>query len=201
MTLALWPGRGMSSAPSSSTSSARVATVQATVSERHAALEQARCRMLVQTRCVMLAQLLSWGFMNGALRGRAGGLEGGPKGGRARARALSPERRREIARRASAARWDGQLPEVVRSLFWEYRFEDLRLADHRDLLLTKVLTYGGPKEVQWLRRRLGDAAIKTWIYEREGRGLTIAQMRRWVPERTARSWQRRSAGAQIWEQR
>lgn len=34
--------------------------------------------------------------------GRIGGL----KGGDARARALSPERRREIARRAAAARWD-----------------------------------------------------------------------------------------------
>jgi len=33
------------------------------------------------------------------------GRRGGPKGGPARARALSPERRRQIARRAAAARW------------------------------------------------------------------------------------------------
>lgn len=33
--------------------------------------------------------------------GRAGGL----KGGRARAKALTPEQRREIAQRAAAARW------------------------------------------------------------------------------------------------
>ena len=139
--------------------------------------------------------------MKHSLRGRPGGLEGGPKGGRARARALSPERRREIARSASAARWDGRLPEVLRWLFWEYRFEDLRMADHRDLLLTKVLTYGGPKEVQWLRRRFGDLTIRNWIYTRQGHSLTVAQMRRWVPERTARSWQRESPGDAIWEQR
>jgi hypothetical protein len=36
---------------------------------------------------------------------RAIGARGGQKGGRARARALSPEERRDIARKAAAARW------------------------------------------------------------------------------------------------
>ena len=34
-----------------------------------------------------------------------GGLAGGRKGGRARAEALTPERRREIARKAVLTRW------------------------------------------------------------------------------------------------
>ena len=34
------------------------------------------------------------------------GRRGGEKGGRARARSLTPERRREIARLAAKARWD-----------------------------------------------------------------------------------------------
>jgi hypothetical protein len=37
--------------------------------------------------------------------GKRGGLAGGPKGGRARADALTPERRREIARKAVLTRW------------------------------------------------------------------------------------------------
>jgi hypothetical protein len=37
--------------------------------------------------------------------GRRGGLAGGRKGGRARAEALTPERRREIARKAVLTRW------------------------------------------------------------------------------------------------
>ena len=40
-----------------------------------------------------------------ALLGRMGGKKGGPKGGRARAKKLSAERRREIARKAAQARW------------------------------------------------------------------------------------------------
>src|SRR4051794_37155472 len=41
--------------------------------------------------------------------GRLGGLKGGPLGGRARAAALSPRERAEIARRAAAVRW-GRTP-------------------------------------------------------------------------------------------
>ena len=37
--------------------------------------------------------------------GSRGGKAGGPKGGRARAAKLTPERRREIARKAARARW------------------------------------------------------------------------------------------------
>jgi|GEM_PF-5061131 len=42
-----------------------------------------------------------------------------------RARSLSPERRRDIARAAAEARWNGRLPELLRPLFWQFRFEDL----------------------------------------------------------------------------
>lgn len=38
------------------------------------------------------------------------GKLGGPKGGRARAKALSPDRRSEIARKAAIARWKGRRP-------------------------------------------------------------------------------------------
>ena len=38
-------------------------------------------------------------------RFKALGKAGGPKGGRARATALSPERRSQIAKKAAAARW------------------------------------------------------------------------------------------------
>jgi hypothetical protein len=38
------------------------------------------------------------------------GRRGGLKGGKARAEALSPERRREIAKKAAVARWHGDRP-------------------------------------------------------------------------------------------
>jgi hypothetical protein len=35
------------------------------------------------------------------------GKKGGPKGGKARTAALTPEQRKELARKAAAKRWDG----------------------------------------------------------------------------------------------
>jgi hypothetical protein len=40
--------------------------------------------------------------------GRRGGLKGGAKGGRARMETLTPEERRELARKAARARWGKQ---------------------------------------------------------------------------------------------
>src|SRR5579864_8733883 len=41
----------------------------------------------------------------GRLGGKIGGKIGGPRGGRARAKKLSPERRKAIARKAAQVRW------------------------------------------------------------------------------------------------
>ena len=67
------------------------------------------------------------------------GRLGGPKGAAARARSLPPERRREIARAAAEARWNGRLPELLRPLFWQYRFEDVRLPAAIDEVMLHVL--------------------------------------------------------------
>src|SRR5947209_4665028 len=41
-----------------------------------------------------------------------GSSEAGKKGGRARANALTPQQRREIARKAANARWDSDVPQA-----------------------------------------------------------------------------------------
>jgi hypothetical protein len=56
------------------------------------------------------------------------GRRGGLKGGVARAKALSPRRRAQIARRAVRARWDERLPAELRDLFWEFDARQLRVA-------------------------------------------------------------------------
>lgn len=94
-----------------------------------------------------------------------------------------------------------RLPELLRPLFWEYRLEDLRLPADREQVMLKVLAYGRPEHVDWLRSRYGDVGIRSWIVQRRGRGLTVAQMSRWVPEATARAWQAADPNSLLWEQR
>lgn len=132
--------------------------------------------------------------------GRLGAAAGASLGGRARAGALSPERRRAIARSAAAARW-GQLPELLRDLFWSYKFEEISLPRDLDLVMLHVLTYGNRRQKEWLVRRFGDVGVRRWVVRNKGRGLTVQQMSPWVSESTARRWQRADPYALIWENR
>jgi hypothetical protein len=115
--------------------------------------------------------------------------------------ALPAAERRSIARRAAAARWTGQLPESLRSLFWDYPFDELRLPQHQNEVLLKVISYGNADQVAWLRRRLGDSRIRQWIIARKGRGLTPAQVAPWVSAVTARRWLESDPIARLWAER
>ena len=129
------------------------------------------------------------------------GRLGGPKGAAARARNMTPERRREIARAAAEARWNGRLPDLLRPLFWQYRFEDLRLPDALNEVMLHVLANGRSQHLNWLRARFGNDGIKRWIRTRRGRGLTRAQMAPWISGATATRWQAADPNARLWENR
>jgi len=131
--------------------------------------------------------------------GRLGGLRGGRRGGRARAEILSPGRRRQIAPAAARARWS--VPAAFSSLFPGYAFEDIILPKQTDLVMLHLLTRGGPEHRRWLLKRFGAQRIRAWISARKGRGLTLAQLVRWVPERQARAWQAADPYAGLWENR
>jgi len=128
------------------------------------------------------------------------GRLGGTKGGLARAKALSPRRRREIAkragaararalsgperrdvaRRAAAARWFQrsqivtavEAPIAVRKLLKSYDPSELRWArlDHRYLIVREILLQGDGRAVKWLRRLLSLREIRELVQRYGGAG-------------------------------
>ncbi len=94
-----------------------------------------------------------------------------------------------------------KLPELVRNLFRDYHFEDLRLAEDLTIVMAQVLGNGSKAQVAWLVRRLGDDAIRAWIISRQGRGLSVEQMAPWVSRRTALKWQDADPSSFIWQNR
>ena len=98
-------------------------------------------------------------------------------------------------------RGNGRLPEILRPLFWQYRFDDLKLDEHRELVLLHVVTNRGPSHIAWLRRRIGDGAIPAWIRGRKARGLMVGQVARWGPPETVRRWHRADPNSITWEAR
>lgn len=87
------------------------------------------------------------------------------------------------------------LPEDLRTIFWDYRFDDLSWEADRELVIRRVLTNGSWKAIVWLRRKLGDGNLRTWLIDHRGRGLSPRQLRFWslilgLPRQQADAWVR-----------
>ena len=109
-----------------------------------------------------------------------------------------------VPRRRQPARRSG-LPARLRPLFWDYDFAALNRKEDRDLVTARVLASGDWQTLRWLRRRLGDPALRAWIRSRGGRGLTPRQLRYWelileLPHREVNAWLADEA-RQIWDRR
>ena len=71
------------------------------------------------------------------------------------------------------------LPEELRKLFWDHDFDRLNWDSDHDLITHRILASGPWEAVRWLRRELGDARLRSWILNRQGRGLSPQQLRFW----------------------
>jgi len=71
------------------------------------------------------------------------------------------------------------LPQDLESLFWDCDFASVRLDKHRSFVIRRVLDRGDWDAITWLRRTVGDAAIRDWFIARKGRGLDPRKLRFW----------------------
>lgn len=97
------------------------------------------------------------------------------------------------------------LPEGLRPLFWDVDFELVSWHVHRDYVIGRVLSVGSWDSICWLRTRLDDDALRRWIEQRQGRGLSSRQLRFWqvvldLPSALVDAWVQ-SEGRKIWEGR
>ena len=98
-----------------------------------------------------------------------------------------------------------ELPDYVTILFWDYDVSALVWERHRSFIIQRVLSTGTLEAVTWLRSRLGDDALRSWLLQHEGRGLSRRQLRFWqlildLPAQQVDAWLAEPA-RQIWEGR
>lgn len=98
-----------------------------------------------------------------------------------------------------------RLPAKLRALFWDYDFAALTWGDDCDLIIGRVLAAGNWEAVTWLRSRVGDRALRDWIEQHQGRGLSPQQLYFWelvvgLPHRQVNRWLA-AEGRQIWQER
>jgi hypothetical protein len=97
------------------------------------------------------------------------------------------------------------LPSELLELFWDLDAGALSFEQDRDLIIGRVLASGPWDAVQWLRRQLGDPALRDWIEGHQGRGLSRQQLRFWelilgLPHRVVDAWVQ-SAERGVWDHR
>jgi len=97
------------------------------------------------------------------------------------------------------------LPSAVRKLFWDVEPRSLRLDRDQGTIIGRVLATGPWETVKWLRSALGDDAIRRWIEDHEGRGLSPQQLRYWqlmldIPRRRVDTWLQ-GEQRQVWDRR
>jgi hypothetical protein len=72
-----------------------------------------------------------------------------------------------------------KLPNEVLAYFWDYPSTRLSLAKDQSLILRRILMDGSWDAILWLREQVGDDAIRKWLLDYRGRGLSPRQLRFW----------------------
>jgi len=104
-----------------------------------------------------------------------------------------------------AVRSANPIPSPVRKLFWDLEPRYLRLDQDEEMIIGRVLASGPWETVKWLRSIVGDDAIRQWIEEHDGHGLSPRQLRYWqlmlgISAGVVDAWLR-SPGRQVWDRR
>ena len=63
--------------------------------------------------------------------------------------------------------------------FWDCDWETLSWEQHADFIIRRILQAGDWESICWLRLRLGDGTLRTWLESQRGGGLSPRQMRFW----------------------
>jgi hypothetical protein len=98
-----------------------------------------------------------------------------------------------------------ELPELLRPLFWDHDFAELDWQRDREFIIGRLLEVGPWEAICWLRREVGDDALRAWIERHQGRPLRRDQLRFWqlildLPGETVDAWLQ-SPERKIWEPR
>ena len=86
-----------------------------------------------------------------------------------------------------------ELPCVLESLFWDCDFRALSLQTNLSFIIRRILDRGNWDEITWLRRTVGDPAIRDWLLRKGGGDLDPRRLRFWgvildLPEAEVDGW-------------
>jgi hypothetical protein len=85
------------------------------------------------------------------------------------------------------------LPEMVRPFFWDCDFSRISWKEDRDFIISRILSHGTWKAIQWLREMVGDEFLRDYLVAHQGKNLSPHQLRFWelilrLPHQAVSAW-------------
>jgi hypothetical protein len=71
------------------------------------------------------------------------------------------------------------LPQACQPLFWDCSIDLADWQTHRSFVVQRILTEGRWEHISWLRRAVGDEALRAWLLDHQGSSLSPQQLRFW----------------------
>ncbi len=86
-----------------------------------------------------------------------------------------------------------KVPKNLKKYFWDYDFHNLTWEQDKNLIVSRILSSGDWEAVTWLRSQIDAVALRRWITDHRGAGLTPQKLRFWelilnIPHRQINSW-------------
>ncbi|RKZ20786.1 hypothetical protein DRQ18_05655 [bacterium] len=69
------------------------------------------------------------------------------------------------------------LPECVKRILWDVEKDEVDIREHREFLIKRILEYGDPESIKWVRENYTPEEIKKVI--EKGRGLSPKTITLW----------------------
>jgi hypothetical protein len=72
-----------------------------------------------------------------------------------------------------------ELPVSLAPLFWDIDWETISWEKYASFITRRILQSGDWDSICWLRKMMGDQALRHWLEEHSGAGLSPRQLRFW----------------------
>jgi len=82
---------------------------------------------------------------------------------------------------------------LVEPVFWDVDCQTLSWDQHRDFIIQRILESGSMEMLRWLQQTVGADALRGWLQEQQGAGLSPRRLRFWqlilnLPEEDVSAW-------------
>ena len=104
----------------------------------------------------------------------------------------------DVPKRKYRPRARAVIPAFLHRFFWEVDIKQVSFHKNRHYVIQRLVSVGDQTAIDWLRAKIGDAAIREAIVACRGRGFTAAQAAPWISGPQYVAWTAEDSNRTLW---